>query len=45
MRTLSHISYTAPKMVVLGNFSDVTRCLWWGECRDFLGCGLAPICI
>ncbi|WP_370427839.1 lasso RiPP family leader peptide-containing protein [Actinomyces denticolens] len=32
---MSHASYTPPKMVVLGDFSDVTRCLWWGGLSRF----------
>lgn len=37
-------TYTSPVLQKIGSFDDLTRCVWWGSCRDFLGCGLAPIC-
>ncbi len=37
--------YVAPTLVTIGDFESLTRCVWWGSCRDFLGCGKAPICI
>lgn len=38
-------TYVRPTMVTIGSFSALTRCVWWRACRDFLGCGRAPICI
>lgn len=37
--------YEAPALVEIGDFADLTMCVWWGDCIDFLGCGLAPICV
>lgn len=39
---MSHASYTPPKMVVLGDFSDVTRCLWWGIVEIFSAVDVPP---
>jgi len=43
--TAVHATYEAPALHKIGNFSKLTMCLWFGSCRDFLGCGRAPICI
>ena len=42
VKIMSHASYTPPKMVVLGDFSDVTRCLWWGIVEIFSAVDVPP---
>jgi hypothetical protein len=34
-----------PALHEIGDFGDLTMCVWWDPYRDFLGCGWAPICI
>ncbi len=42
---MSITTYEAPTLRDLGDFEELTKCLWTGRCRDFLGCGRAIICI
>lgn len=42
---MEHTVYEPPTLTAIGDFTELTLCVWWGPCRDFLGCGLAPICI
>jgi hypothetical protein len=37
--------YEPPQLVEIGDFAELTLCTPWGDCRDFLGCGRAPICV
>lgn len=38
-------TYAAPVLLEIGSFEELTKCLPFGSCRDFLGCGRAVICI
>ena len=42
---MNRTEYIAPSITDLGDFTELTLCTPWGSCRDFLGCGRAPICI
>ncbi|MER7580187.1 lasso RiPP family leader peptide-containing protein [Kitasatospora sp. NPDC097691] len=37
--------YETPALVEIGDFTELTLCTPWGSCRDFLGCGSAPVCV
>lgn len=42
---MNQIAYVPPTVTDLGDFTELTLCTPWGDCRDFLGCARAPICI
>ncbi|MFF4031473.1 lasso RiPP family leader peptide-containing protein [Streptomyces sviceus] len=37
--------YEAPALIEIGDYAELTRCVWGGDCTDFLGCGTAWICV
>lgn len=41
---MSNKFYSPPRVVRVGNFSELTNGLPWGRCRDLFG-GRTPICL